>query len=611
MRSRSLSTCAGIRVLTVSGSVKGAKSDSAGPGNTWLAVWVNQQWRFIDAHWGSEVLDGYQDDRYILIDDNGNPMRKSMQANAGEKQFCHDESWFLTDPEEMIYSHFPDDETHQLLARPVTRREFGEMVRLRHPFFDLGLTLESHPKGTIYSSHGDVEIEIGTPEGSGVKFMYQLWLAAKDKEEVDLDGVELTRYVFLVQPEDILQCKITFPVVGTYKFVLFAATADSNEYKEACTYKIFCEKAMKCKPIPKNNRPVWGPGNDLTRQGIVPISHKDAIIEAEGGTAELRFRVKEGVEVLHDLHSNELTKGKLKNYVVHMIDDNELAVRVKIPEAGDYALNLFAKGLHDDSQTFPNVCSYLIRSDDKADDPAEFPLITNGRVGASKENQETGLIPLSHKCPIIDVGEEGEVAITFQNPAAVTTVHCLELFSKNKLTEQENSVLRQSNGDKLTFEIRFQMKGTYRFEVYAKNANDSEANSSHSHAYTYVINVASGMPSWSPFPQQFSPNCKLHEPKSGILSNNQNVRFAATIPNAFDVAVIGPNGWTHLQCDDVGVWSGQINTGEAENQLRLSAQLEQGVNSYTAVMDYQVGTFRAFCNFSITVVCLQNILEIY
>ena len=566
--------------------MKGAKDDGARSSNTWLAVWVNQQWRLIDAHWGSEGLDGYQDDGYILIDDNGNPMKKSVKANAGERQFCNNETWFLTDPEEMIYSHFPDDETLQLLARPVTKREFGEMVRLRHPFFDLGLRLESHPKETIYSSHGDVEIEIGTPEGSGVQFMYQLWLATKDKDHMDLNGVELTRYVFMVQPKDILHCRITLPVVGAYKLVLFTAAADSNRYQAACTYKIVCEKAMKCKPVPKNNRWVWGPGNDLAKAGIVPISHKDAIIEAEDGETELRFKFKDVDEILHNFHSNNLTKEQLKNCVVHMFEEDELSIKVNVPEAGDYALTLFAKEANGDRETFHDVCSYLIRSDDKTTGAAEFPKVPNGRIGAMKGTREAILIPLSHKHPIINVGEEGKVSITFQTTINVKTSYGLELFSGHEQTEQENCVLCQTDKDKITFEIQFQKQGTYQFNVYAKSADDPGI--SYQHAYAYVINVSGGMPRWSPFPRQYSPSCQLHEPKSAILPSNQTVRFAATIPGAFAAAVIGSNGWTHLESDENGVWSGPVNTCEAGSQLRLSAQLEQGANSYAALMEYQV-----------------------
>ena len=38
-----------------------------------------------------------------------------------------DEYYFLTDPEEFIYNHFPDEEHWQLLVRPVTKLEFEVM----------------------------------------------------------------------------------------------------------------------------------------------------------------------------------------------------------------------------------------------------------------------------------------------------------------------------------------------------------------------------------------------------------------------------------------------------------------------------------------------------
>ena len=66
-------------------------------------------------------------------------------------------------------------------------------------------------------------------------------------------------------------------------------------------------------------------------------------IEAENGVVEMRFKADKNLEFMHELHSNNKDKESLVNHVVHRWEDDEIIMYVKLPEAGDYALNLFAK----------------------------------------------------------------------------------------------------------------------------------------------------------------------------------------------------------------------------------------------------------------------------
>jgi len=52
-----------------------------------------------------------------------------------------DDFYFLTDPEEFIDSHFPDDEKWQLLDMPIALEEFERRVFKTSAFFTLGLRL--------------------------------------------------------------------------------------------------------------------------------------------------------------------------------------------------------------------------------------------------------------------------------------------------------------------------------------------------------------------------------------------------------------------------------------------------------------------------------------
>jgi len=52
-----------------------------------------------------------------------------------------DDFYFLTDPEEFIESHFPDEQRWQLLDTPIPLEEFGRRVFKTSAFFTTGLRL--------------------------------------------------------------------------------------------------------------------------------------------------------------------------------------------------------------------------------------------------------------------------------------------------------------------------------------------------------------------------------------------------------------------------------------------------------------------------------------
>lgn len=62
-----------------------------------------------------------------------------------------DDFYFLTDPEEFIDSHFPDEERWQLLDAPVTLEEFELKVFKTSAFFTMGLRLIQPHRSHIFT----------------------------------------------------------------------------------------------------------------------------------------------------------------------------------------------------------------------------------------------------------------------------------------------------------------------------------------------------------------------------------------------------------------------------------------------------------------------------
>lgn len=114
---------AGLEVVSIAGYAK-AYAYFAGkaidkPNHAWNAVRIEGQWRLIDATWGA----GYVRDGHYV---------KALT-----------EAFFLAPPEQMMFSHFPQDERWQLQSiGNLSKREFEALPTLEPAFFHTGIAGE-------------------------------------------------------------------------------------------------------------------------------------------------------------------------------------------------------------------------------------------------------------------------------------------------------------------------------------------------------------------------------------------------------------------------------------------------------------------------------------
>ena len=60
-----------------------------------------------------------------------------------------DEYYFMPDPHQLIFTHFPDDSNWQLLDRPISLTDFENLVPVKSAFFKYGLQILSHREAVI------------------------------------------------------------------------------------------------------------------------------------------------------------------------------------------------------------------------------------------------------------------------------------------------------------------------------------------------------------------------------------------------------------------------------------------------------------------------------
>ncbi|KAK3096055.1 hypothetical protein FSP39_022576 [Pinctada imbricata] len=122
---------AGLHSKIISGFAKGADykpGQQFTPGSnqhSWNAVYIYGTWCLVDAHWAARRIIG-------------------KQATVEEFHYQLDEYFFLPDPHQLIYTHYPDDSQWQLLERPVVLEEFENMPHMKPQFFKYGLEFVSH-----------------------------------------------------------------------------------------------------------------------------------------------------------------------------------------------------------------------------------------------------------------------------------------------------------------------------------------------------------------------------------------------------------------------------------------------------------------------------------
>ncbi|PAA47436.1 hypothetical protein BOX15_Mlig019490g1 [Macrostomum lignano] len=90
--------------------------------NTWTAVYVEGCWRFVNVAWGGRRL--------------------RQQGGETTLRLGCDNFYFLTEPDEHIFEHYPDEKRWQLLRSPIALSHFMKLPLLKSPFFNAGMRLK-------------------------------------------------------------------------------------------------------------------------------------------------------------------------------------------------------------------------------------------------------------------------------------------------------------------------------------------------------------------------------------------------------------------------------------------------------------------------------------
>lgn len=200
---------AGIENIIIGGYGRGLEFSVFGgeekynANHAWNAVKLSGKWQLIDANWDA----GYVGGREFI--------RKYSTA------------YYLPDPAEFIYTHFPEKKEHQFLTSPLSFEEFRKLPFLREGFFEYKLKF-SEKYNLIEKCSSQKVLSLTAPPD--VNLMASLY---------DNKGREQADKTFVQKKGGEVRVYVKFPRVGEYELILFATNKSSVEKYDAVAHLKF------------------------------------------------------------------------------------------------------------------------------------------------------------------------------------------------------------------------------------------------------------------------------------------------------------------------------------------------------------------------------------
>lgn len=583
-----LCSYAGLHCKTISGYAKGAEYK---PGmkftgeqgqHSWNAVLVNGAWRLVDCHWAARRLVG-------------------KKVTAENVRYELDEYYFMPDPHQLIFTHFPDDISWQLLERSITLADFENLVPVKSAFFKYGLQILGHREAVIRTKQ-EVTIRIGCPPFKAQSLAFTFTLAYDSGKE-EFQGTKLNRFGMQEMVDNVSFFTIRPPEKGSYRLIIYAKDLDQQTkegvYGGVCEYELVCEVSpARPMPFPPCVHTSWGPGDSATKYSLVPLQ-KGAIFSTVNGLAEVRFQVPKELRFTAKLKSNDKDEKALAGYIMHRVVAEVAVFTINAPSRGEFGLEIYANDPEVDGNSLYHAYQYLIICNETLGVVEPLPTLPPGYLGPQPTFKKLGLGTVSHVDPYIqtDIGEI-QVAFSMTQPLRITSQLIYSSGSRND--DRSDYILQQSRGDNVILFLKLSKTGLYKLQIYALPFSDTSENLPG--VYNYLISCTNTQATLVPYPKQYGQwkdGCYLHEPLEGQLqrtrtskgsaSTLQHYYFKVDVPKANSVAVVLGEDWTQLDLKPSGSWEGEVNLDKHwghESKAAICANYGNVKASYSTLLEY-------------------------
>ncbi|MBI90205.1 MAG: hypothetical protein CMG60_08975 [Candidatus Marinimicrobia bacterium] len=524
----------GIKSEVVSGFAKGygfEPGDKIGESNhAWNAIEIDKNWYLVDCTWGS--------------------------GNIGlDKKFNRKyvDFYFLTPPEHLIYSHFPDNSRWQLIKNQMSKIDFSNLPYVKPRFFISRFDFIGAPM-MEYEIENDFKIEYRIDPK--IKIMSQL---------INKNGIEQEGCTYIKRKDSKVSILVRPPSSGDYTLNLFSEDNIKKGKYSSCVQHLI-----------KANE------NYSNGDGFVKLWHN--YIDSYGINFEsphnFKYTVNKDLILDYDINPNTQVLFTLKNknsgenvngslFVKRKGRSTQLNLRPQ--GSGIYSLNMFAKG-SSKQEKYDGCAEYIIVVPDNYER-------TNGFVKLWGENIK------KYKISFKDVHDYNYT---------VNENIMLEYFYPGDLVFTAN--LSDSRGRKYPGNVFFQ-KSNSGTSLYISSPNNNEFDlivfAKEKAQKTKYKSIAeykiSGSNTSDPFPLQFSAygelSAHLFSPMEGNLLRDNVYNFSLEIQGISKLSLIQNGKWTDfMKNGDRFI----INNLKLDSGAVQIAAKNKKSNKYTTILEYTV-----------------------
>ncbi|KAL7379713.1 hypothetical protein ABVT39_004559 [Epinephelus coioides] len=541
-------------------SLKNVKSD-----HLWNSVLLGGQWFLLDACWGAGRVD--------------------MENESFVKRF--DDFYFLTDPEEFIDSHFPDEEKWQLLDTPIALEEFERRVFKTSAFFTSGLRLMQPHHFHIVTDDGEANVSLGFSRPT--TFTYEITQhqdllhcgAPEQKESCN------SSFGLLTVSHRSMKLQLLPPASGVYDVKVFARPETATTpLIWVCSFTVECPVPRAMEEIPENPFLSWGLQPVAGSLGVAGSSQGSKAAEVEEGVFELTLKTSRPLMALCELVHPQLEASVAKRCLATQIQADVLTCHVLCPLRGFYRLSVFVRDYEKTDAKFQNAANFLLHCKGKVVSPEElFPPNLGSVCGPGTRTSEAGLSKFSHTTALVST-QQGKCNITFHNQRDLELHTVLSREeSKAAAVPLTRHVFCTYTDSKVTVSVSLPEAGVYRLGLYAKITPAGDFNP----MCDFVLRNSCDQPG-PPFPCVYSAwrkGCVLFEPRVGLLEPLSWVRFRVRVPGAQRVSVMGETR-TDLKLNKSRVWEGEVFSGNDLQQLKLAAATSGESTDMSVLMTFDI-----------------------
>lgn len=624
-----LCNCANIECQEVKGLQKHEQYDFGEDLNhnlqgTWNVVRINKLWFLCNVNFASGSVN--ENERKFTT------LSSIFKLHSYSRKFSYsfDEFYFLTNPEVLIYDHFPTNHKHQLLPREVDSKEFRDQVYLWKTFFELKLGIVSHPKGIIIANHIKNEILIQTSKEIPVFFSNELfierstWLNNETYNMANTGDVQPQKFIAMFQDRErqLLIMRFRMPQSARYKLKLFA-----NKYYEHMTYPTCLEyiinftkyENINVDPFPNVENSELGPNYLTTKFNFENMTPSLGMYYTTNSFTEIRFVADdEEFDIYVTVTSLYHDSVALRQYCISTFEHGHGLIKFYFPESGEYGINIYAE------QRRPKYsCSCLCFNFCEKDEPKELfydPLCSYIAVCVQQPTEkkifpDNDKITVGKRNAFLRLGlrveddfqsyQECKGSICFKFLKSESCQFKIGLFSyiENKQkTDCSQYTFIENSHKNVKFYLNFPYKGMSKCFIYGKKLNSRKK---YKLVYICYFDVLQEALKPVVYPEvsdkwRASETHKIIQPQkqiyrkdkvkfqlSGIKCHEMICRYASNRGNDVNFNNKENDNTTNFTCDS-GIWMGDIDIGSHTADILIEIKESKNTKSFTEILRYKI-----------------------